>query len=130
MMKPYFFHFFYFFLFADDYYCGGLKGCVRCDKDDGTTIPSNTNNSTNLSSSFRCLKCTRLIVIKTRECVSTCPSGFTEEWSTVVDYMGRICKGETAVFMSFFFLLLRHDATRRDAMRWFCGIHFETRLVD
>lgn len=87
----------------DDYLCGGLKGCVRCDKDGGTVISSEGGSLSNAtknsagSSTYRCLKCVHLIVIKTRQCVDTCPSGYSEEWSTMIDYMGRICKESMVV---------------------------------
>ncbi|GLG95292.1 Protein of unknown function [Gryllus bimaculatus] len=36
-----------------------------------------------------CVKCARLIVLGSRTCVDACPSGYREEWSALVDYMGR-----------------------------------------
>lgn len=86
---------FFFFFFVDANHCGGLKSCVRCDKGGGTvTLTQHKNASTKDNGSYRCLKCIHLIVFRTRECVEKCPLGYSEEWSTLVDYMGRICKGK------------------------------------
>lgn len=38
-----------------------------------------------------CVKCTSLIVFPSRDCVSECPSGYRVRWSTLVDYMGKMC---------------------------------------
>ncbi|CAG9767411.1 unnamed protein product [Ceutorhynchus assimilis] len=38
-----------------------------------------------------CEKCPKLIVNPSRKCVNTCPLGYTESWSTMVDFMGRVC---------------------------------------
>ncbi|XP_071051928.1 uncharacterized protein [Onthophagus taurus] len=37
------------------------------------------------------MKCPDLILYPSRKCVSTCPFGYKEEWSTKLDLMGRIC---------------------------------------
>ncbi len=87
------FVFFLSYFVADVNHCSGLKNCVRCDKGGGTSAAEGTNASTK-DPSYRCVKCVHLIVFKSRECVDKCPSGYLEEWSTSVDYMGRICKGK------------------------------------
>jgi hypothetical protein len=55
---------------------GGLCGpeCLRCE-DNG------------------CIKCREVIVFGTRQCEESCPIGYRETWSTLVDYMGRLCTG-------------------------------------
>ena len=75
----------------------------------GRGTPNTTVNSVSTagSTTYRCLKCARLIVIRTRQCVDTCPSGYSEEWSDMVDYMGRICKGECSIFFLKFNIVLR-----------------------
>ncbi|XP_071444178.1 uncharacterized protein T48 [Hetaerina americana] len=50
------------------------SGCLNCD-DDG-----------------QCRKCSGVIIYGSRECADSCPEGYQEEWSTLVDYMGRLCK--------------------------------------
>ncbi|XP_067005279.2 uncharacterized protein T48 [Anabrus simplex] len=59
--------------------CDGQKDCIKCEKDDEESPP-------------RCMKCTRFIVLGSRQCVDECPSGYREEWSSLVDYMGKICR--------------------------------------
>lgn len=96
-------------MLTDGNHCGGLKSCVRCDKGGGTTVVGeswNTSTTQVEGSSYRCLKCTHLIVFRTRECVDKCPSGYSEEWSTVVDYIGRVCKGRYSRFVSQEYLLV------------------------
>lgn len=39
-----------------------------------------------------CVKCVHLIVEGSRACVDACPAGAREEWSPLVDYMGRVCR--------------------------------------
>ncbi|EEB12165.1 hypothetical protein Phum_PHUM160600 [Pediculus humanus corporis] len=51
-----------------------LESCLRCDE-----------------TGFKCLKCKHLIVFETRNCVKSCPMGYTSQWSTYDDYMGQIC---------------------------------------
>ncbi|XP_054284059.1 uncharacterized protein LOC129001659 [Macrosteles quadrilineatus] len=63
---------------ADQGGCGGMRGCLKCD----------TRNS----SDVKCLKCRQMIILGTRECVESCPPGYSQEWSTLVDYMGRVCR--------------------------------------
>ncbi|XP_026286326.1 uncharacterized protein LOC113211978 isoform X1 [Frankliniella occidentalis] len=38
-----------------------------------------------------CVKCANLIVMESRLCVDSCPLGYREEWSSQIDYMGRVC---------------------------------------
>lgn len=38
-----------------------------------------------------CIKCPELIVYPSRKCVKSCPFGYTSDWSTMVDFMGRVC---------------------------------------
>ncbi|GLG95288.1 Protein of unknown function [Gryllus bimaculatus] len=52
---------------------GSARDCLRCAGD-------------------ACVKCARLIVLGSRTCVDACPSGYREEWSALVDYMGRVCR--------------------------------------
>lgn len=70
--------------------CGGLKSCLKCD----TRPTSTTKNGTNgdRPGSVRCIKCKQLIVLGSRQCVESCPPGYSEEWSSLVDYMGRVCR--------------------------------------
>ncbi|KAG8222512.1 hypothetical protein J437_LFUL004548 [Ladona fulva] len=46
----------------------------------------------NCDAEGRCRKCSGVIVYGSRECVDNCPKGYHEEWSTLVDYMGRLCR--------------------------------------
>ncbi|XP_056644987.1 uncharacterized protein LOC130450542 [Diorhabda sublineata] len=39
-----------------------------------------------------CVKCANLIVHPTRACVSECPFGHVQKWSTTVDYVGKVCR--------------------------------------
>lgn len=39
-----------------------------------------------------CIKCPNLIVHPSRKCVDTCPYGHKLKWSTMVDYIGRVCQ--------------------------------------
>ncbi|KAJ9600822.1 hypothetical protein L9F63_001034, partial [Diploptera punctata] len=57
--------------------CSWQKDCVKCDNGDYGTR--------------RCNKCSRLIVLGSRQCVDKCPSGYREDWSRFASYMGRIC---------------------------------------
>ncbi|KAK3917266.1 Tumor necrosis factor receptor superfamily member 18, partial [Frankliniella fusca] len=54
-----------------------MEGCLKC-------------RSTDLGGSL-CVKCTNLIVMESRLCVDSCPLGYREEWSSQIDYMGRVC---------------------------------------
>jgi hypothetical protein len=74
-------------LFAD---CGEQKDCLRCDIDKGS-------NNGDESWAPRCMKCAHLIVMGSRQCVDRCPTGYREDWSNFVSYMGRICYGEYLV---------------------------------
>lgn len=95
-------------MFTDANLCGGLKGCVRCDKGGGTAILKGANASAKDDGEpLRCVKCARLIVFKTRECVDKCPLGYSEEWTTLVDYMGRICKGGRNQFVIIISMAMR-----------------------
>lgn len=38
-----------------------------------------------------CIKCPNLLVTDTRKCVEVCPSGYTDQWSSHPDFMGRVC---------------------------------------
>lgn len=38
-----------------------------------------------------CIKCPNLLVTDTRKCVDVCPSGYTDQWSSHPDFMGRVC---------------------------------------
>lgn len=49
-----------------------------------------------------CIKCREVIVFGTRQCEDSCPVGYIETWSSLVDYMGRLCTGAYD-FTSFFF---------------------------
>ncbi|KAK6643425.1 hypothetical protein RUM43_004930 [Polyplax serrata] len=51
-----------------------LESCLRCDE-----------------TGYKCFKCKHLIVFGTRNCVKSCPMGYTRQWSTYDDYMGQIC---------------------------------------
>lgn len=42
-------------------------------------------------STVGCVKCPDYIVNPTRECVQECPRGYNAQWSTEIDYMGRMC---------------------------------------
>lgn len=59
-----------------------MEGCLKCQADDGGG-----------SFHIKCIKCTHLIVMGSRECVESCPLGYREEWSSQIDYMGRVCAG-------------------------------------
>ncbi|XP_075231041.1 FU domain-containing protein T48 [Lycorma delicatula] len=61
--------------------CG--KSCLKCD----SKVPGQ-----NGTVEARCVKCSHLIVLHTRRCVDECPPGYSEEWSSLVDYMGRVCR--------------------------------------
>ncbi|XP_074039327.1 FU domain-containing protein T48 [Leptinotarsa decemlineata] len=39
-----------------------------------------------------CTRCLDLILYPTRECVSECPFGHVQKWSTMVDFIGRVCQ--------------------------------------
>lgn len=54
-----------------------MEGCLKCQ-------------NTEMGGSL-CIKCTHLIVVESRECVNSCPLGYREEWSSRLDYMGRVC---------------------------------------
>jgi hypothetical protein len=60
---------------------------LRCDTGKGS-------NNGDDSSTPRCIKCSHLIVMGSRQCVDKCPTGYHEDWSNFVSYMGRICYGE------------------------------------
>ncbi|XP_063215849.1 uncharacterized protein LOC134527257 isoform X2 [Bacillus rossius redtenbacheri] len=62
---------------ANDVGCSDRPNCRRC-----------TNSS---EGGMQCIKCRNLIVVGSRQCVDQCPAGFTQEWSNLVNYMGRIC---------------------------------------
>ncbi|XP_063215848.1 uncharacterized protein LOC134527257 isoform X1 [Bacillus rossius redtenbacheri] len=64
---------------ANDVGCSDRPNCRRC-----------TNSS---EGGMQCIKCRNLIVVGSRQCVDQCPAGFTQEWSNLVNYMGRICTG-------------------------------------
>ncbi|KAF4528325.1 hypothetical protein B566_EDAN012092 [Ephemera danica] len=55
--------------------CGA--GCLRCEV-------------------VGCVKCRGVIVLDSRECREQCPSSHVEQWSTLVDYMGRLCTENTS----------------------------------
>lgn len=38
-----------------------------------------------------CVKCSELLRVDTRECISDCPSGYVAQWSTTSEFMGRVC---------------------------------------
>uniref|UniRef100_A0A182FAG9 Uncharacterized protein n=1 Tax=Anopheles albimanus TaxID=7167 RepID=A0A182FAG9_ANOAL len=38
-----------------------------------------------------CIKCTELLRPDTGECLTDCPSGYTAQWSTTSEVMGRVC---------------------------------------
>ncbi|XP_055852802.1 uncharacterized protein LOC129916718 [Episyrphus balteatus] len=38
-----------------------------------------------------CIKCPNLLVTDTRKCVEVCPSGYSDQWSSHPDFMGRVC---------------------------------------
>uniref|UniRef100_A0A1B6DT35 TNFR-Cys domain-containing protein n=1 Tax=Clastoptera arizonana TaxID=38151 RepID=A0A1B6DT35_9HEMI len=61
--------------------CGNLKSCVKCEQVNSTDAEA-----------VRCIKCRQLIVLESRQCVESCPPGYSEEWSSLVDYMGRVCR--------------------------------------
>lgn len=67
--------------------CGEQKDCLRCDSGKGS---KNGDDSW----APRCIKCAHLIVMGSRQCVDKCPTGYREDWSNFVSYMGRICYGE------------------------------------
>jgi hypothetical protein len=71
--------------------CGEQKDCLRCDVD---KVSDNDGNSWGP----RCIKCARLIVMGSRQCVDRCPAGYREDWSSFVSYMGRICYSEYAAY--------------------------------
>ncbi|KAJ4444385.1 hypothetical protein ANN_06177 [Periplaneta americana] len=64
------------------YHCYQQKDCLRCDIEKESHDDSRTP---------RCIKCARLIVMGSRQCVDICPTGYKEDWSNFVSYMGRIC---------------------------------------
>lgn len=74
-----------------EYFLGGcndtMKGCLKCQNSDADEA--------------LCIKCAQLIVMESRECVESCPLGYQEEWSSQLDYMGRVCAGWS--FKHFFF---------------------------
>lgn len=39
-----------------------------------------------------CIKCPQLIELDTRKCVEECARGYSIQWSTMPDYMGKICR--------------------------------------
>lgn len=39
-----------------------------------------------------CQKCAQLIEMDTRKCVEECARGYSDQWSTMPDYMGRVCR--------------------------------------
>lgn len=39
-----------------------------------------------------CVKCPQLIEIDTRRCVEECARGYSSQWSTTNDFMGRVCR--------------------------------------
>lgn len=53
--------------------CVSEPGCLKC----------NTKG---------CIKCPHYITFDEHKCVPECPNGFLEEWSTVPDLMGRVCR--------------------------------------
>ncbi|CAH0767780.1 unnamed protein product [Bemisia tabaci] len=89
-------------------FCGGLKSCLKCDSGSGNrgmrggarglsgapaaAVENSTDAEIPVVGRPRCVKCTHLIVLHSRECVDFCPPGYTEEWSSLVDYMGKVCK--------------------------------------
>ncbi|CRL06010.1 CLUMA_CG018907, isoform A [Clunio marinus] len=38
-----------------------------------------------------CIKCSKFIMMDSRECVDECPKSHTQQWSTTSDLMGRVC---------------------------------------
>ncbi|GLV32954.1 Transcript 48 [Carabus blaptoides fortunei] len=52
---------------------------------------SNKDGACLLCKSIGCIKCQTLIIYPSRECVSACPTGYTQHWSTHLDYMGQLC---------------------------------------
>ncbi|RZF45478.1 hypothetical protein LSTR_LSTR009349 [Laodelphax striatellus] len=68
--------------------CG--KSCLKCD----SKLPgqNGTEGGGGGGGESRCIKCSQLIVLHSRVCVDSCPPGYTEEYSSLVDYMGRVCK--------------------------------------
>ncbi|XP_039289881.1 uncharacterized protein LOC111043807 isoform X2 [Nilaparvata lugens] len=65
--------------------CG--KSCLKCD-----SRHNGTDGGGSGEGEARCIKCSQLIVLHSRVCVDSCPPGYTEEFSSLVDYMGRVCK--------------------------------------
>lgn len=57
-----------------------MEGCLKCRNSD-------------VGGGSLCMKCSHLIVMESRECVDSCPLGYREEWSSQIDYMGRVCAG-------------------------------------
>lgn len=50
------------------------RGCLKCTPTHG------------------CIKCPQLIEFDTRICVEECARGYASQWSTMPDYMGKVCK--------------------------------------
>ncbi|KAG8264105.1 hypothetical protein J6590_017120, partial [Homalodisca vitripennis] len=59
------------------------RSCLKCD----------TRNS----SDVKCVKCRQLIILGSRQCVESCPPGYSQEWSTLIDYMGKVCRADTVL---------------------------------
>ncbi|XP_072398270.1 uncharacterized protein T48 [Diabrotica undecimpunctata] len=66
---------------------------------DGVAGAGSKNNATDCEiqdclrcGSKGCIKCADLMVYPSRECVSKCPFGHVQKWSTMVDYVGKICQ--------------------------------------
>ncbi|KAJ6638275.1 hypothetical protein Bhyg_11009 [Pseudolycoriella hygida] len=53
--------------------CGSEPGCLKC-------------------TSKGCIKCPHFITFDQKKCVPECPNGYVEEWSTVPELMGRVCR--------------------------------------
>jgi len=92
--------------------CGGvLPGCVRCRwtpaaPPSSASTPVGANATAGAVAVAEgaalplCIKCVRLIVAESRECVDDCPLGYKEVWSARVDYMGRMCSGKLTPTLS------------------------------
>lgn len=46
---------------------------------------------------YGCIKCSKFIMTDTRVCVDECPGGYSQQWSSTSDLMGRICFPATNV---------------------------------
>ncbi|XP_046386193.1 uncharacterized protein LOC124155976 isoform X2 [Ischnura elegans] len=63
-------------------------GCKIAQQEGATSA----SQCLNCDADGRCRKCSGVIIYGSRECADSCPRGYQEEWSTLVDYMGRLCK--------------------------------------